>query len=63
MKKSVIRELKGGPMNGSKTEVYTSYLDFEGKKVEVLKGDKLRRSGQVGLYYLRPGGYYEWNNR
>lgn len=59
---SRIREFKRGPLNGHETEIYASYIDAEGKKVNNTKGDNIRRSGKGGLYYLR-GNYYEWNDR
>lgn len=62
-KKDVVYELRGGPMNGHLTTVYTSYLNEDGLKVPTLKGDDIKRSGKGGLYYLRQGGYYEWNSR
>jgi len=49
----------GGPLDGHNTEVYCAYLDSEGNKIPVSKGDKIRRSGKGGLYYNR-GSHYEW---
>ncbi len=59
---SRIREFKGGPLNGHETEIYASYIDAEGNKVNITKGDQIRQSGKGGLYYLR-GAFYEWNER
>lgn len=53
----------GGPLDGLTTELHVSYLDAEGNPIKTEKGDKIRISGKGGLYYLRAGYYYEWNNR
>ena len=62
MKKYKEMPLRGGPKDGTVTDVYVAYLNKEGKPVSNDRGDRMRRSGTGGLYYNR-GGYYEWNGR
>lgn len=53
------KELRGGPLNGTTTNLKCSYLDDKGKPIPTDQGDALKRSGKHKLYLLR-GAYYEW---